>query len=560
MKSPFIKALEERVLLADGGMGTLLHARGVPQQACVDAQAIENPDIVRRVHEDYIAAGADIIETNTFGANRYRLVKHRLEDKVRDINFRAARLARDAREISGQPVFVAGAVGPTGRMLKTLGDVKTADVRSAFREQVDALLEGGVDLIILETFPDILELTEAIGAVKEACDLPIVAQMTFQRDGRTIGGEPPDEIANVAASLGAEVAGINCSLGPQSALEIVEQMSANTAIRVSAMPNAGLPRFMDGRLVYPSTAEYFAEYTRKLVEAGANIVGGCCGTTPEHIARMREALAGEWNTRGRAKTQISVPASVAADEIDVHVQDVRSFLFLRFCKIDEAIPVFGIQQVAHFLRARCVDAFADDQERRVLRVWLLEIYRRRRRCELGITNFRRHPADEFNYAAKMFGRSAAAAADDICAEILREMLYLCRKTLGGFVVMLLAVLYLRQPRIGQNADRKRRVLTQEPEAVGHMLRPGSAVHTDNVDREGFESGQRGSDLGSVEHRPEYLDRHLGDDRYFDLFCLKKLKDRRQRRLCLQQVLTCFDDQHIRAAINQAVHLFAVSIL
>jgi homocysteine S-methyltransferase len=302
MKSPFIKALEERILLADGAMGTLLHARGVPQSACAEAQVVENADIVRRIHEDYIAAGADIIETNTFGANRFRLAKHRLEERVHELNFRAARLARDAREISGHSVFVAGAVGPTGRMLKTMGDVKPAEVRAAFREQVDALLEGGVDVIVLETFPDILELTEAIGAIKEACDLPIVAQMTFQRDGRTIGGEPPDEVANVAAALGADVAGINCSLGPQSALEIVEQMAASTAIRVSAMPNAGLPRFMDGRLVYPSTPEYFAEYTRKLVEAGANIVGGCCGTTPEHISHMREALQAEWNRKGHVAT------------------------------------------------------------------------------------------------------------------------------------------------------------------------------------------------------------------------------------------------------------------
>ncbi|MEX2227695.1 MAG: bifunctional homocysteine S-methyltransferase/methylenetetrahydrofolate reductase [Dehalococcoidia bacterium] len=314
MKHPFTKALEERVLLADGAMGTLLHTRGVPQSACLEAQVIDGADIVRRIHEDYIAAGADIIETNTFGGNRYRLAKHHLEGKVHEINFRAAKLARDAREISGHPVFIAGAVGPTGRMLKTLGDIKPQEVRDAFREQVDALLEQGVDLFILETFPDILELTEAIGAIKAACDLPIVAQMTFQRDGRTIGGEPPDEVANVAASLGAEVAGINCSLGPQSALEVVEQMSANTAIRVSAMPNAGLPRFMDGRLVYPSTPEYFAEYTRKLVEAGANIIGGCCGTTPEHTSRMREALAGEWNTRGRAKTQIAVPAVAPAPQ------------------------------------------------------------------------------------------------------------------------------------------------------------------------------------------------------------------------------------------------------
>ena len=299
MKNPFLTALEERILLGDGALGTMLQSRGLAQNTCLDAAVLDQPDIVRRIHEEYIAAGADIIETNTFGANRFRLARHGLEAKVRDINFKAARLARDAREISGHPVFVAGAVGPTGRMLATIGDVRPDEVRAAFREQVEALLEGGVDLIILETFPDIPELREAILAVKESCDLPVIAQMTFQRDGRTIGGEPPDEVANTAASLGADAAGINCSLGPHHALEVVEQMAAHTSIRLSAMPNAGLPKYMDNRLVYPSTPEYFAKYVRKLVDAGANIVGGCCGTTPEHTAKMREALDQEWNRKAR---------------------------------------------------------------------------------------------------------------------------------------------------------------------------------------------------------------------------------------------------------------------
>ncbi len=298
MKSPFLTALETRVLLADGAMGTLLFSRGIAANACLEALVLEQPDVIRRAHEDYIAAGADIVETNTFGANRFRLARHGLESRVRDINFRAARLARDAREISGHPVFIAGSIGPTGRMLATVGDVRPEDVRAAIREQADALLEGGVDVIILETFPDIAELREAILAVKACCDLPLVAQATFQRDGRTYGGEPPDEVANVASSLGADVAGINCSLGPQSALDVIEQMAANTSIRLSAMPNAGLPKRVEDGMVYPSTPQYFAEYAKRLVIAGANIVGGCCGTTPEHTAAMREELQREWNRRG----------------------------------------------------------------------------------------------------------------------------------------------------------------------------------------------------------------------------------------------------------------------
>jgi len=299
MKHPFIKALEERVILGDGAMGTLLVNRGARHNSCLEALVIESPDLVRRIHEDYIAAGADFIETNTFGANRFRLAKHGRAGQVREINFRAARLARDAREISGHPVFVAGAIGPTGALLA--GEARPPEVREALREQTLALLEGGVDLLILETFPDIAELREAILAVKESCDLPVIAQVTFQRDRRTVGGEPPEEVANAASSLGADVAGINCSAGPQTALEVVEQMAAHTSIRISAMPNAGLPKYVDRQLVYPSTPEYFGEYTRKLVEAGANVVGGCCGTTPEHVAKMRESLDQEWNRKGRVQ-------------------------------------------------------------------------------------------------------------------------------------------------------------------------------------------------------------------------------------------------------------------
>jgi homocysteine S-methyltransferase len=314
MKSPFLTALEERVLLADGAMGTLLYSRGVPQSACIEALVLDQPDVVRRVHEDYIAAGADIIETDTFGANRYRLAKHGLESKVRDLNFRAARLARDAREIHGHPVFIAGAIGPTGRMLAAIGDIRPDEVRSAIGEQCEALLEGGVDLIILETFPDLAELREAITAIKSACDLPVVAQCTFQRDNRTLGGEPPDEVANVTAALGADVAGINCSLGPHNALEVIERMEAASSIRLSAMPNAGLPKYVDNRLVYRATPEYFADYTKRLVLAGASIVGGCCGTTPEHTAAMRDMLEREWNRKNKPRAGVDVidmPVTIA---------------------------------------------------------------------------------------------------------------------------------------------------------------------------------------------------------------------------------------------------------
>ncbi len=318
MKNPFLAEVERRVLLADGAMGTILHERGIPPSACLDAVGLDQPDLVRKLHEEYIAAGADIIETNTFGGNRMRLGRYGLQDRVHEINFRAARLARDAREISGHPVFVAGAVGPVGRRLVAVAAEPTsADLRAAFQEQVEALLEGGVDLIVLETFPDLIELGEALLAVRASCDLPVIAELNFQRDGRTLAGEPPDECANVLQSLGADAAGVNCSLGPQAALDVIEQMAAASSIRLSAMPNAGLPRLVGGRMYYPSTPEYFAEYARRLAMAGANIVGGCCGTTPAHITAMRQALSGEWALAASPPPAISATADSSPEAPEV---------------------------------------------------------------------------------------------------------------------------------------------------------------------------------------------------------------------------------------------------
>lgn len=296
MRSPFLVAIEQRVLLADGATGTMLHERGISPSACLEAANVDAPDIVRSLHEAYIAAGADVIETNTFGANRIQLRRFGLERRVHELNFRGVRLARDAREISGQPVFIAGSVGPIGRRFGP-HEVTVEEARDVYREQIEALLEGGVDVIFLETFPDLDELRLAVEVVRSTCDLPVVAMLNFQRDGRTLAGEPPDVCANELQAAGADVAGANCGHGPQAALDVVEQMAAASSILVAVMPNAGLPRMVSGRLVYPSTPEYFAEYTRRFVQAGANLVGGCCGTTPEHTAAMRQALSGETGVR-----------------------------------------------------------------------------------------------------------------------------------------------------------------------------------------------------------------------------------------------------------------------
>lgn len=293
MTHPFLAALETRTLLADGATGTELRDRGVPASACLDCINLENPDLVQALHEDYIAAGADIIETNTFGANRIKLGRYGLADRVRDVNLRGVAIAREARRSVGREVFVAGAVGPVDVGLPAAGDVTLKQARRAFREQIEALVEGGVDLLMLETFSTLAETREAVLAAREVTDAPVVAQLTFQRDGRTWSGEEPGEVVRELQALGADVVGVNCVPGPQVALEIIEHMAAAAPVRLSAQANAGHPRVSEQGLWYPASPQSFAEYVPRLVAAGVSIVGGCCGTTPDHIVAMRRALSGE---------------------------------------------------------------------------------------------------------------------------------------------------------------------------------------------------------------------------------------------------------------------------
>ena len=291
MRSPFLERLERGVLLGDGAMGSQLYARGVSYERCFDELNLTEPSLVQRVHREYIRAGAELIETNTFGANRYKLAPFGLEDRVRDINFRAVKLAREAREECGEPVFLAGAIGPLGQTIEPVGTVTADDARSAFREQADALLEAGADLIVLETFGDLQELREAIVAVQSACDLPIVAQVSLTDDGHLLTGENPADVARLLASFQVDVIGVNCGVGPQSTLDAVRQMALPLFAQTSAMPNAGAPSRLEGRYLYFSTPEYFAEYARRFADAGVRLIGGCCGTTPAHVAAMKQALA-----------------------------------------------------------------------------------------------------------------------------------------------------------------------------------------------------------------------------------------------------------------------------
>ncbi|HUF47444.1 MAG TPA: bifunctional homocysteine S-methyltransferase/methylenetetrahydrofolate reductase [Vicinamibacterales bacterium] len=285
--SGFLAALEARVLVADGAMGTMLYARGIFLNRCFDELNLSEPDLVADVHTAYMRAGADVIETNTFGANHFKLMHFGLADRVADINRAGARLARHAVR---DGAFVAGSIGPLGVRIEPWGRTGVDEAEDAFRDQATALVEGGVDLFMLETFRDLNELLAAIRAVRAVSALPIVAQMSTEEDGHTLDGVPPDRFAHELEAAGANVIGVNCAVGPAAMLETVEQMARLSQLPLSAQPNAGRPRDVDGRNLYLCSPEYMASYARRFIAAGVRLVGGCCGTTPDHIRQITLAV------------------------------------------------------------------------------------------------------------------------------------------------------------------------------------------------------------------------------------------------------------------------------
>jgi methionine synthase I (cobalamin-dependent)/5,10-methylenetetrahydrofolate reductase len=306
--SSFLERLNQGPLLSDGAMGTMLYSKGAGLDRCFDELNLVNPALVADIHRSYIQAGAEIIETNTFGANRFKLSEHGLSDKVAEINRAAVELARRVVEASFQPVRIAGSVGPLGRQLAPLGRVQPGAARTAFREQVEALAAAGVDLLIFETFSDLSEMCEAVRVARSVCALPVIAQMTFTEDMRTPLGHTPEQVVQMLSDLGVEVIGVNCSLGPALVLRVVQRMrqalGAQNGIPLSAQPNAGWPTYAGERLIYPATPDYFGEYALALIEAGATIVGGCCGTTPAHVAAMRTALDSPPQTPSRVTLKL----------------------------------------------------------------------------------------------------------------------------------------------------------------------------------------------------------------------------------------------------------------
>ena len=283
----FLATLDARVLVCDGAMGTMLYAKGIFLNRCFDELNLTQPDLVAEVHRDYVRAGADVVETNTFGANRFKLANFGLADQTRELNTQGARIAKQAAR---DAAWVAGAIGPLGVRIEPWGRTSVGEAEDAFREQAAALVEGGVDLFMLETFRDVNELAAAVRAVRSVSALPIVAQMTTDADGSSLDGTPPSTFAPALERAGADVIGVNCSVGPAAMLETVEAIARVSGARLSAQPNAGRPRDVEGRNLYLCSPEYMATYARRFIAAGARLVGGCCGTTPDHIRQIAQAV------------------------------------------------------------------------------------------------------------------------------------------------------------------------------------------------------------------------------------------------------------------------------
>jgi homocysteine S-methyltransferase len=368
MPTDFLSRLRQGPILCDGAMGTLLYAKGIYINRCYDELNLSQPDLIRGIHQEYLQAGSEVIETNTFGANAYRLDRHGIAQQMREINLAGARLAREAVESEsakkGIQAFVAGSVGPLGIRIEPLGKTSREEARDAFRAQIAALVDGGVDLLILETFGYLEELHQAILAARAASpSVPVVAQVTIDEEGNCLDGSSPETFAAKLTEWDPDVVGCNCSVGPVAMLEAVERVRRVTTKLLSAQPNAGMPRAIEGRNIYLCSPEYMASYARKLLAAGVQLVGGCCGTTPEHIRAMKSALRmGE--VRGCGFQVVSAPKSdsiVSSPPLSERSRLGSKIAAGAFVTMVEIVPPKGTNVVreiegARFLKSVAVDA------------------------------------------------------------------------------------------------------------------------------------------------------------------------------------------------------------
>jgi methionine synthase / methylenetetrahydrofolate reductase(NADPH) len=343
----FRDQLSKRVMVADGAMGTMLYSRGVFINRCFDELNLSQPDLVRQIHQEYVKAGAEILETNTFGGSRPRLAAFGMAEKLKAINQAGVKLAREAAK---DTAYVAGAVGPLGVRIEPLGPTSFAEAREAFREQIEALVEAGVDLLILETFANLDELREAIAAAREVAgdELTVIAQVTIDDFGHLPGGTDPETFTRLMDSWPVDVIGLNCSVGPKTTLETVEQMMAFTGKPISAMPNAGLPMRVEGRNIYLCSPEYMAQYARRMLWAGVKIVGGCCGTTPDHIKLIRSET--------RSLQPLQKKLSVTVDEPEVRSQALPPLAMAAKSKLGAKLAEKKFVAFVEILPPRGVDA------------------------------------------------------------------------------------------------------------------------------------------------------------------------------------------------------------
>ncbi len=358
----FADALAERILVCDGAMGTMLYAKGVFINKSFDALNLSRADLVEQVHHEYVRAGADIVETNTFGANRIKLGSFGMADSLREINLEGVRIARRA---AGGRAFVAGSIGPLGIRIEPWGKTGVDEAREYFGEQARALLEGGVDLFVLETFRDLNEIGAALDAVRLISDLPIVAQMTTEEDGNSLDGTPPERFAPELEARGATVIGVNCAVGPAPMLETIERMEAVTRLPLSAQPNAGKPRDVEGRNIYLCSPEYMASYARRFAQHNVRVIGGCCGTTPEHIRQIKAAVGGVVHAKPSPRLSIPPRPPSAGGEGAPVAREKKSGLARKlaagsFVIGAELVPPRGfdasaIVEAARTLKARGVD-------------------------------------------------------------------------------------------------------------------------------------------------------------------------------------------------------------